>query len=81
VLEALARGIPVVTNLASAAEYPHGTTELIESAHPEVVASHLVALLGDAKAQGRLVSASLAFARDHQFSHLAAALLDATKDR
>jgi glycosyltransferase involved in cell wall biosynthesis len=78
VLEALARGLPVVTNLASAAEYPEGTTALIPSWQPEIVASRLVDLLGDPKAQHGLVAAGLAFARHHQFEHLAEAMLAAT---
>ncbi len=80
VLEALARGLPVITNLASAAEYPEGTTALIESWQPGAVASRLVALLGDAGAQDRLVTCGLDFARRHQFSHLAEAMLAATED-
>lgn len=80
VLEALARGLPVITNLASAAEYPEGTTAFLRSAHADVVADRLVALLGDRKAQDRLVEAGLAFAHDHQFSHLAASMLAATAE-
>jgi glycosyltransferase involved in cell wall biosynthesis len=80
VLEALARGLPVITNLASAAEYPEGTTAFLRSAQADVVADRLVALLGDREAQERLVSAGLAFAHDHQFEHLAAAMLAATAD-
>ena len=80
VLEALARGLPVITNLASAAEYPEGTTVLVRSAGADVVADGLVALLGDREAQDRLVAAGLAFADDHQFGHLAAAMLAATAD-
>jgi glycosyltransferase involved in cell wall biosynthesis len=78
VLEAMARGLPVITNLASAAEYPEGTTALIPSWRPDVVAARLMDLLGDRKAQERLVAGGLAFARDHQFEHLAAAMLAAT---
>ena len=80
VLEALARGLPVITNLASAGEYPEGTTAFLPSAQADVVADRLVALLGDRKAQDRLVGAGLAFAHDHQFAHLAAAMLAATAE-
>ena len=80
VLEALARGLPVITNLASAAEYPEGTTAFLRSVEADVVADRLVALLDDRKAQDRLVAAGLAFAQDHQFAHLAAAMLAATSD-
>jgi glycosyltransferase involved in cell wall biosynthesis len=80
VLEALAKGLPVITNLASAAEYPEGTTAFLPSAQADVVAARLVGLLDDREAQDRLVAAGLAFAKDHQFAHLAAAMLAATED-
>jgi glycosyltransferase involved in cell wall biosynthesis len=80
VLEALARGLPVLTNLASAGEYPEGTTAFLRSAEADVVADRLVSLLADGKTQDSLVEAGLAFAHDHQFAHLAAAMLAATAD-
>jgi hypothetical protein len=80
VLEGLARGVPVITNLASAVEYPEGTTALLPAARVDVVADRLTALLGDRKEQDELVAAGLAFAHDHQFEHLAAAILAATQD-
>lgn len=79
VLEGLARGLPVITNLASAAEYPDGTVALIPSCHASAVARQVVSLLDDACAQAALAASGLAFARDHQFEHLAAALLAATE--
>ena len=78
VLEALARGLPVITNLASAAEYPEGTTAQITSCRADAVAARLASLLDDVEAQDRLAAAGIAFATDHQFGHLAAALLAAT---
>ena len=41
VLEALAAGVPVVTNLATAAEYPEGTVSHVPSTDPDVVASRV----------------------------------------
>jgi hypothetical protein len=39
-----------------------------------------VALLGDTGAQNHLVELGLTFASDHQFAHLAAAMLAATEE-
>jgi glycosyltransferase involved in cell wall biosynthesis len=77
VLEGLARGLPVITNLASAAEYPDGTVALVPSCDADAVAASLLALLDDADAQSALAAGGLSFARDHQFGDLAAALLAA----
>jgi glycosyltransferase involved in cell wall biosynthesis len=75
VLESLAAGVPVVTNLATAAEYGEGTVSLLPSADPPVVAERLRALLDHPGDRDRLSEAGLAFARDHQFPALAATLV------
>ena len=64
VLEALAAGVPVVTNLATAAEYPDGTVALARSAEPTEVATHISDLLGAAKRRRALSGAGKAFAAD-----------------
>jgi glycosyltransferase involved in cell wall biosynthesis len=77
VLEALSRGLPVVTNLRSAADYPPGTVELVESCTPDVVATRLVDVLSDPGRQNRLAAVGLDFARQHSFENLADAMLAA----
>jgi len=77
VLEALSRGLPVVTNLATAAEYPIGTVAMVDSCTAAVVAERIAGLLDDRHAQEVLVEASLAFAKGHQFDRLADAMLSA----
>ncbi len=62
VLEALASGVPVVSNLATAAEYGDGTVSLVPSADADVVAERIGALLHDADARRSLSDAGLAFA-------------------
>jgi glycosyltransferase involved in cell wall biosynthesis len=75
VLEALSHGIPVLTNLATAAEYGEGTVALVATADATVVAERLDQLLDDASARAALADAGQSFARDHQFDRLAQSLL------
>ena len=79
VLDALAAGVPVVTNLPSAADYPPGTLELLADSTPQaaVLAATIGGLLGEAGAPGRarLSAAGRHFARTHQMSHLAEQVL------
>ncbi|MGH9016414.1 MAG: glycosyltransferase, partial [Acidimicrobiales bacterium] len=77
VLEALAAGVPVLTNLATAAEYGAGTVALVASAEPAAVAARLRTLLDDGDERRALAEAGMSFARHHQFSGLAAALVAA----
>jgi glycosyltransferase involved in cell wall biosynthesis len=77
ILEALSRGLPIVTNLATAAGYPIGTVAMIDSCTPVAVAERLVSLLDNREAQERLVEGGLSFAAGHQFSRLADAMLSA----
>ncbi|HET6963706.1 MAG TPA: glycosyltransferase, partial [Acidimicrobiales bacterium] len=78
VLDALAAGVPVVTNLASARDYPPGTLELIEDAAPTapVLAAAIGRLLGPDNQPRRrsLSTAGRDFAAAHQTEHLAAAV-------
>jgi glycosyltransferase involved in cell wall biosynthesis len=71
VLEALAAGVPVVTNLATAAEYPEGTVSLLPTADPGVVAERLQELLASPEQRRSLSDAGTRFASDHQFRRLA----------
>ena len=75
VLEALAAGVPVVTNLATAAEYPEGTVSYLRSADPDVVAERLQDLLARPEAQRALAEAGMSFAAGHQFRDLAQTLM------
>ncbi len=77
VLEALSRALPVVTNLASATDYPTGTVALVGSCAPEVVAKQLADLLDNTDAQDELAAHGLDFARQHSFENLADAVLGA----
>ena len=75
VLEALAAGVPVVTNLATAAEYPDGTVSHLPCADPAVVARRIQELLASPERRRGLSDAGIGFASDHQFRHLADTLM------
>jgi glycosyltransferase involved in cell wall biosynthesis len=75
VLEALAAGVPVVTNLATAAEYPVGTVSLLSDSRPDALARRLQELLGDPEAQRALADGGMRFAAAHQFHDLAQTLM------
>jgi glycosyltransferase involved in cell wall biosynthesis len=75
VLEALSAGVPVLTNIASAAEWPEGTVALVASADPREVAAAIRALVADASALQRLAAGGIAFASAHQFERLARELI------
>jgi glycosyltransferase involved in cell wall biosynthesis len=75
VLEALAAGVPVVTNLATAAEYPLGTVAHLPSAEPAVVATCVQGLLARPHERRALSEAGVRFASAHQFHHLAGTLV------
>ena len=75
VLEALAAGVPVVTNLATAAEFPEGTVAHLPSADPAVVAACIDALLARSDERRALSDAGVRFASAHQFHHLAGTLM------
>jgi glycosyltransferase involved in cell wall biosynthesis len=75
VLEAMAAGVPVVTNLATAAEYGEGTVALLPSADAAVVAERISALLDDHAQRVALADAGMAFARAHPFDRLTETLL------
>jgi glycosyltransferase involved in cell wall biosynthesis len=71
VLEALSCGIPVLTNLATAAEYPDGTVALLPSVEPPVVAERIRALVDHPADRKSLSEAAFDFAAAHQFDRLA----------
>lgn len=75
VLDALASGVPVVTNLATAAEYPAGTVSLLTSSDPEDIGSHLRSLMERPDDLRSLSESGQAFAADHQFDRLARELV------
>ncbi|HTT87415.1 MAG TPA: glycosyltransferase, partial [Acidimicrobiales bacterium] len=75
VLEALAAGVPVLTNVDSAAEYPEGTVALVPSTDPSSVAAHIGDLLACADRRRTLSRAGKEFAATHSFGALAERLL------
>ena len=79
VLDALAAGVPVITNLASAADYPPGTVDLLADSEPtvEALAGRLAALLADGDLRARLAEGAQAFAAAHQMDALVAAVVTA----
>jgi glycosyltransferase involved in cell wall biosynthesis len=77
ILEALSRGLPVITNLATAADYPTGTVAMVDSWAASLVAERLGGLLDDPDEQDRMVQGGLAFAESHQFDRLAETVLSA----
>jgi glycosyltransferase involved in cell wall biosynthesis len=80
VLESLAAGVPVLTNLATAAEYPEGTVAHLASTDPAVVAARLAHLLGHPDERRALGEAGQRFAASHQFGDLARTLLSLVTD-
>ncbi len=80
VLEALAAGVPVATNLASAVEYPDDARWLVSLAGPDALAASLRPLLESPGAQRSLAAGGLEFAAAHQFHHLHDALLSVVLD-
>ena len=76
VLDSLAAGVPVVTNLASARDYPEGTVGLLDGPDPAAVASAVDRLLSEPESWRRLAAAGRHFAATHQMADLAAALLE-----
>jgi len=75
VLEALAAGVPVLTNVDSAAEYPAGTVALVAGTDPAVVAAGLADLLACAERRRALSGAGKEFAAAHSFGALAERLV------
>lgn len=87
VLDALSAGVPVLTNLASAADYPEGTVELLGGgvtagplAAPELGAA-LTTLLADSVRRRALSAAGRRFAAAHQMEDLADTVVAAVGGR
>jgi glycosyltransferase involved in cell wall biosynthesis len=78
VLEALSSGVPVLTNLATAAEYPVGTCALIAEPTPATLGRAVEELIASPEHLRGLSRAGQTFASAHQFSDLLSALLAAT---
>jgi glycosyltransferase involved in cell wall biosynthesis len=75
VLDAMASGLPVVTNLTSAGEYPEGTCRYVPDVSPEAVAEAVGELLSAPGERRAVAEAALAFTGAHRFDGLAAAVL------
>jgi hypothetical protein len=79
VLDALSAGVPTLTNLASARDYPTGTVDLVDDPAPDAsgLAEHLAALLADAERCQGLSVAAQRFAADNQMADVATAVFEA----
>ncbi|MFN2463692.1 MAG: glycosyltransferase [Candidatus Dormibacteria bacterium] len=80
VSDALAAGVPVVTNISACREFPAGTVDVIDDIQPESIAAHVGELLSDparAEAQARRGSN---YARTRTYAAVAAALMDFIAD-
>ena len=77
VTDCLAAGLPVVSNVAAAAELPPGTVELVPSdVDAPVLARHVRALLDDPARLAALAEGGHRFAREWGFDQVAERLLD-----
>lgn len=65
----------MITNLATAAEYPRGTVSSVASAEPDVVGPHVQELLAHPEERRALADAGMRFASEHQFRDLAGTLV------
>ena len=86
VLDALAAGVPVVTNLPAASDYPEGTVAMLPSGpgappDPDEVAAVVERLLGDPDEMEALSRAGQTYAGRHQMADLARAVLEAVHPR
>jgi glycosyltransferase involved in cell wall biosynthesis len=75
ILEALSAGVPVLTNSATATEYPEGTVSFLPSTDPDAVAARLAELLARPQERRALAEAGMRFAAAHQFHDLARTLM------
>ena len=78
VLEALAAGLPTITNLPTAAELPPDTVELVAGAGASAVAAALDRVLAEPGRQDELAAAAIEFARAHPAQRLAEVLAQVT---
>jgi glycosyltransferase involved in cell wall biosynthesis len=74
VLDALASGVPVLTNMGPAVEYPEGTVARRVGYDAATLAGEIDSLLGSEEALAELSAAGQAFAAAHTFDRLAEAL-------
>ena len=75
--DALAVGLPVITNLAACRELPADTVQLVSSdAVPREVAGEILRILDDGAHERRLREGALAYARTWTFEHMTTRLLE-----
>lgn len=77
VLEALSAGVPVATNMATAAEYGEQTVTVLPSLEAHDVGARIRTLLDSPGRRTELSDMGIAFAAEHSFDRLADALLAA----
>ena len=77
VLDAFSAGVPVVTNLPAAKDYPEEAVSMLSGPEPEVVAARLDELLAAPAGLADLAAGGRAFAAAHQMSDLAEAVVAA----
>src|SRR5205823_2941395 len=75
--DALAAGLPVITNLMSCRELPAGTVQLIApEATPSDIAAELLRVIDDKTQRGRLSDGALDYSHTWTFDHLTKRLLE-----
>src|SRR5262249_25414981 len=75
--DALAAGLPVITNLVSCRELPAGTVQLTRpQAAPGELADEILRVLDDEQHRLRLQESALAYSRSWTFDHVTATLLE-----
>lgn len=77
VLDALAAGLPVLTNLASAGDYPAGTVERFEGGEVDELAGRLASLMADPERRAARSAAGTEFAAANQMVDLVAKVVAA----
>jgi len=75
VLEALAAGVPVLTNVASAAEYGDEVVSFLRTSDPALLAARIAALLDSPAKTEALSRSGKEFAATHQFEDLARSIV------
>jgi glycosyltransferase involved in cell wall biosynthesis len=74
-VDAIAAGVPVITSVASAREFPAGVVDIVEPDAPvAVIASRLELLLADGDRRARMVDAGAEYARSWSARDAAAAV-------
>jgi glycosyltransferase involved in cell wall biosynthesis len=75
--DALAAGVPVITNIPSSSEFPDGTLERVpDNAGPDAIAREIQQLIDDPQRRRRLSNGALRYAQSWSFDNVATRLLE-----